>query len=50
MRLLGQFQTSFFLRKDFARTKTQTKPKPTNFLSLRSFYVRKIVALLCLFA
>ena len=31
MRLLGQFQTSlFFLQKDFARTKTQIKPKPTN--------------------
>ena len=44
MRLLGQFQTSVFLRKDFARTKTQTKPKPTNFLSLRSFYAEKIVA------
>ena len=45
MRLLGQFQTSsFFLRKDFARTKTQIRPKPTNFLSLKSFYVQKIVA------
>ena len=31
MRLLGQFQTKlFFLQKDFARTKTQIKPKPTN--------------------
>ena len=26
----------FFLRKDFARTKTQIKPKPTNFLSLKT--------------
>ena len=32
MRLLGQFQAGllFFLRKDFERTKTQIKPKPTN--------------------
>ena len=30
MRLSGQFQGSFFLRKDFERTKTQIKPKPTN--------------------
>ena len=45
MRLLEQFRTSlFFLRKDFARTKTQTKPKPINVFSLRSFYVQKIVA------
>ena len=45
MRLLGQFKTSlFFLRKNFARTKTQIKLKPTNFLCLRSFYAQKIVA------
>ena len=45
MRLLGQFKTSLvFLRKNFARTKTQIKPKPTNFLCLRSFYAQKIVA------
>ena len=32
MRLSGQFQACFFffLRKDFKRTKTQIKPKPTN--------------------
>ena len=36
----------FFLRKDFARTKTQIKPKPTNFLSLRSFSARKLLPLL----
>ena len=43
-------QFNFFVRKDFARNKTQIKPKPTNFLSLRSFYARKIVAfvVLCL--
>ena len=47
MRLLGQIQTSFFfLRKDFARTKTQIKPEPTNFLSLRSFSARKLLPLL----
>ena len=47
MRLLGQFQTSFFFfRKLFARTKTQIKPKPTNFLSLRSFSARKLLPLL----
>ena len=31
MRLLGQFQPRLFLlRKDFKRTKTEIKPKPTN--------------------
>ena len=31
MRLLGQIQPRLFLlRKDFKRTKTQIKPKPTN--------------------
>ena len=30
MRLSGQFKFSFFLRKDFARTKTRRKQKPTN--------------------
>ena len=35
MRLLGQFQTSFFfLRKDFTRTKTQIKSKPINKMKL----------------
>ena len=34
MRLLGQFQTSLFLRKDFTRTKTHIKPKPTNKIKL----------------
>ena len=45
MKLLGQFKTSLFiLRKNFARTKTQIKLKPTNFLCLRSFYAQKIFA------
>ena len=35
MRLSVQFQTSlFFLRKDFACTKTQIKPKQTNKIKL----------------
>ena len=34
MRLLGRFQTSIFLRKNFVHTKTQIKPKPANKIKL----------------
>ena len=30
MTLLGQFQASFFLRKNFERSKTRHKQKPSN--------------------
>ena len=42
-------QFIFFLQKDFARTKTQIKPKPTNFLSLKTnqvFMREKLLPLL----
>ena len=43
MRLSRQFQTIFFLQKDFERTKS-IKAQNTQFSPLRSFHALKIVA------